>query len=384
MNPAYKSDKPGKAPDGMSLVPVYADTPVEGTAEMPAGAFQVDPNKQQLIGVRYDTVQLSANSRGIRAVGKIAVDDTRIAQVHTKIEGWVETVFVDFVGKFVRKGDPLLTIYSPEMLATQQEFLLALKARETMKSSREPEIPTQLDSLVESARRRLELWDLSAAQIDRIEESRTPTKTVTVYSPATGYVTERNVFPNSKVDSAMNLYTIVDLSRVWVVADVFEYEIENVGPGRRAIVRLPYSPDRTFRAQVNYIQPQVDPMTRTLKVRLDAENPGLLLKPDMAVDVEFQLGAATILTIPSEALLDSGERKTVFVDLGGGFLEPRDIEVGQRIADRIEVRKGLQAGERIVSSGTFLIDSESRLRAARAVPQQGQPAQEPATEHKHD
>ena len=385
MNPAYKSDKPGAAPDGMKLVAVYADSvAAEEKPAMPAGAFQVDPKKQQLIGVRYDTVQLSANSRGIRAVGKIAVDDTRIAQVHTKIEGWIDTVFVDFVGKFVRKGDPLLTIYSPEMLATQQEFLLALKARETMKSSREPEIPNQMESLVESARRRLELWDLSAAQIDRIEETRTPARTITVYSPATGYVTERNVFPNSKVDSTMNLYTIVDLSRVWVVADVFEYEMKDVGPGRRAIVRLPYSPDRTFRAQVNYIQPQVDPMTRTLKVRLDAENPGLLLKPNMAVDVEFQLGTAMILTIPSEALLDSGGRKTVFVDLGGGYLEPRDIEIGQRIADRIEVRKGLEAGERIVSSGTFLIDSESRLRAARAAPQQGQPAQEPATEHKHD
>jgi Cu(I)/Ag(I) efflux system membrane fusion protein len=374
----------------MQLEPVYAgDSPREEPPSMPAGAFQVSVDKQQLIGVKYDTVRLSQDTQNIRAVGKIAQDETRIAHVHTRVEGWVDKVYVDFVGKFVNKGDPLLTIYSPEMLATQEEFLLALRARETMKSSREPDVAGQMERLAASARRRLELLDLSAAQIDRLEESRTPIKTITVYSPATGYVTERNALPNAKIDPAEALYTIVDLSRVWIIADVFEYEMKSIGPGKTGVVSLPYSPDRTFSARVTFVQPQVDPMTRTLKVRLETANPGLLLKPDMAVDVEFQFKSGAMVTIPSEALLDSGERKTVFVDLGGGYLEPRNVGIGRRIADRIEILNGLQPGERIVSSGTFLIDSESRLRAAGVAHQHGEPAGKQASppapaEHKHD
>jgi membrane fusion protein, copper/silver efflux system len=370
-----------RVPAPVSLV---EHTAADDVPPVSSEAFQVDSRKQQLIGVRFDTVQQTANTRTIRAVGKVAMDDTRIAQVHTKIEGWINKVYVDFVGKFVRTGEPLLTIYSPEMLASQQEFLLALKARETMNDSRDSEVRGQMENLVEAARRRLELWDLSASQIDRIQESRTPIQAITLYSPASGYVTEHNAFPNAKIDSNMNLYTIVDLSRVWVVADVFEFEMTTIGPGSRATVSLPYSPGRRFRARVGYIQPSVDPMTRTLKIRLDAENPGLLLKPEMAVDVEFQLGAVTMLTIPSEALLDSGERKTVFVDLGGGYLEPRDIEIGARVGDRIEIRKGLAVGERVVSSGTFLIDSESRLRKSGASHQHNQPSHAPAKEHTHD
>jgi RND family efflux transporter MFP subunit len=339
--------------------------------------------------VKYDTVRLSQERQNIRAVGKIAQDETRIAHVHTRVEGWVDKVYVDFVGKFVNKGDPLLTIYSPEMLATQEEFLLALRARETMKSSREPDVASQMERLAASARRRLELLDLSAAQIERLEESRMPIQTITVYSPATGYVSERNALPNAKIDPAEALYTIVDLSRVWIIADVFEYEMKSIGPGKNAVVSLPYSPDRTFSARVTFVQPQVDPMTRTLKVRLETANPGLLMKPDMAVDVEFQLKSGAMITIPSEALLDSGERKTVFVDLGGGYLEPRNVEIGRRLADRIEILDGLQPGERIVSSGTFLIDSESRLRAAGVAHQHGAPAEKQApppapAEHKHD
>jgi RND family efflux transporter MFP subunit len=394
MHPSYRSDKPGIAPDcGMRLEPVYESD----AANVPPDSVHIPAEKQQLIGVTYGTAEKASAAGVIRAVGKIAADETRISQVHSKIEGWIEEVNVDFVGKFVRRGDPLLTIYSPEMLASQQEFLLALEARETMRSSRTEGVADQMQSLVEASRRRLELWDLSGAQIDQAAASRQPVKTITLYSPATGYVTERNAFPGRKIDSNTALYTIVDLSRVWVMADIFEYEMGSIRPGQFALVKPPYLPGMAFRARVDYIQPQVDSMIRTLKARLNAENPGLHLKPDMAVDVEFQTHTGAVLSVPSEAVLDSGERKTVFVDLGGGYLQARQVETGRRIGDRIEITRGLTAGERIVTSGVFLIDSESRLKSAAAhrhapAPEGGAkqgpaPARgtaKPAGEHKHD
>lgn len=362
-DPNYTSDKPGINPEtGNELEPVYADD----TSSMPMGTIKISPEKQQLIGVQYGVAESSAGVHTFRAVGKVAFDETKIARVHTRIDGWVDKVFVDFIGKLVEKGQPLLTIYSPELLASQQEFLLAMRGKDIMKSSTLDGTLAQSESLVAAARKRLELWELSDSQIDEIARTGKPITYVTLYAPISGYVIGRNAFPKQRVTPETELYTIVDLNKVWIMADVFEYEAPMVRMGQPARVTLSYIPGKSFSASVNYIQPQVDPMTRTLKVRLEAENPGLLLKPDMYADVEFRVVMPRRVTVPAEAVLDSGIRKTVFVDRGNGFLEPRQVEIGERIGDRVEIRKGLQAGERIVISGNFLIDSESQLKSAAA------------------
>ncbi len=361
MHPAYKSDKPGIAPDcGMTLEPVYEDG--GGAEESHDGQLKISTDKQQLIGVTYGQAELATSSSSFRAVGKVAIDETRVARVHPKIEGWIEQVFADFMGAPVEKGQRLLTIYSPEMLGAEQDYLLALQARNILKSSPLPEAAENSDSLIRASRTRLELWDLSASQIDAIEKTGKTERTITLYAPAGGFVIARNAFPSQKVGPDTELYAISDLSRVWVMADVFESDAANVRIGQSAMIQASYGGGRAFAARVSFIQPQVDPATRTLKVRLEASNPGFQLKPDMFVDVQFQVASQRKLTVPAEAVLDAGARKTVFIDRGKGYLEPREVEIGERLGDRIEIVKGLQPGEQIVTSGNFLIDSESQLK----------------------
>lgn len=369
MHPAYTSDRPGVAPDcGMQLEPVYAD---QGTHDSqpaavppPAGTIRITPERQQLIGVKFATVEPGGTSRAIRTVGKVTFDETRVAHVHTRIEGWIEKVLVDFTGDVVRAGQPMLTVYSPEMLASQQELLLARRARDLMKANPLASAAEHGESLFDAARRRLQLWDLSDDQIQQVLDTGQPIRSITVRAPAGGFVTERKAFPNQKVTPDSDLYTITDLSRIWIMADVFESDITSITVGVPAYVIFPKGGPPSIAATVNYIQPQVDPMTRTLKVRLDANNPGLRMKPDMFVNVEFGVTTAAHLTVPAEAILDTGDRQTVFVDLGNGYLEPRQVVVGDRFGDRVAVVRGLSAGERVVSSGTFLIDSESQLKSA--------------------
>jgi RND family efflux transporter MFP subunit len=371
MHPAYKSDKPGIAPDcGMKLVPVYEGgeagpaAPVDEAASLPMGTFKVSPEKQQLIGVSYGQVESGAGVRTFRAVGKVAFDETRMARVHARVEGWIDQVLVDFTGQLVTKGQRLLTLYSPEMLATQQEYLLALKSKDMLKNSTLGDAVQQSNSLIAASRKRLELWDLSDAQIEEVARTGKPVTNITLNAPISGYVIARNAFPKQRITPETELYNIVDLSRIWIMADVFENEAPMIRLNQQASVSLANSRGKSFRAKVNYIQPQVDPLTRTLKVRLEAENPEMLLKPDMYADVEFRVAMPRRITVPSEAVLNSGERKTVFVDRGNGYIEPRDVEIGERIGDRLEIIKGLKPGERIVISGNFLIDSESQLKAA--------------------
>jgi Cu(I)/Ag(I) efflux system membrane fusion protein len=372
MHPAYKSDKPGVAPDcGMTLEPVYADggaaiAPVHTNdiSTMEVGSVQITPEKQQLIGVKYEQVQFGGGSRTIRAVGKVAIDETRIGHVHTKLEGWIDKVFVDFTGDLVKKGQPLLTIYSPDMLASQRELLLAAKAKTIMRDSALPSGFDQSESLLQATRRRLELWDLSEAQIDQVLKTGEPIKNITVYSPMTGYITDRKAFPQLKVMPDTDLYTIVDLSHVWIMADVFEYEAANIHLGQAARVTIQALPRKVFNARIDYLQPQVDPMTRTLKVRLNMDNPGVLLKPEMYADVEFIVNIPAKLTVPADAVLNAGDRKTVFIDRGNGYFEPRQVKTGESEGDRIQILSGLSGGERVVTSGNFLIDSESQMKAA--------------------
>ena len=381
MHPAYKSDRPGVAPDcGMKLEPVYEGDPA--TDPTKAGLLKVSAEKQQLIGVEYGTVELASSSSSFQAVGKVTQDETRVVRIHSKVEGWIEQVHADFTGARVEKGQPLLTIYSPEMLATQQEYLLALQAREILKVSSLKEAGENSDSLIRAASTRLELWDFGRAQIDELQKTKKPQRAITLFAPASGYVIARNAFPGQKVTPDTELYALVDLSRIWVLADVFESDAANVRVGQSAVIGLPYQRGKGLVARVSYIQPQVDPATRTLKVRLEAPNPGLQFKPDMFVEVQFQLTSQRKVSVPAEAVLDAGIRKTVFVDRGNGYLEPRRVETGERMGDRIEILKGLKPGERIVTSGNFLIDSESQLKQPAAASAE-HPSVQPGAHH-HD
>ena len=374
MHPAYKSDKPGIAPDcGMTLVPVYADDSTaalpatanaDATSSLPMGTIKISPQKQQLIGVKYGLPSIGSSIKTIRAVGKIAPDEQRIAHVHTRVEGWIDKVFVDFTGKVVEKDQPLLTLYSPDLLSTQEEFLLAIKGQDLMKASTLRGALAQSDSLLAATRRRLILFDLTDDQIDEIARTGKPVTNITVYSPASGYVTARNAFPKQRITPDTELYTITDLSRVWIMADVFEAEASLVRLNQPVNITSSYGPASVLKGRVDYIQPQVDPTTRTLKIRIDAENPRMTLRPDMFVEVNFSITLPQQVTVPADAVLDSGLKKTVFVDRGNGYLEPRDVETGERLGDRIEILRGLKPDERIVISGTFLIDSESQMKSA--------------------
>ena len=361
--PDYKSGKPGINPaTGNDLAPVYENDP----ASMPMGTIRVSPEKQQLIGVKFGEVTAGPGVHSFRASGQVAMDETRLTKVQTRLDGWIEQVFIDFTGKFVKKGQPLLTLYSPEMLASQREYLLALRGKEIMKGSPLHDSEQQSDSLIEASRKRLELYLFSDAQIEEITRTQKPITHITIYSPASGYVMMRNAFPKQRITSDTELYTIADLSRVWIMADVFENEAAQVHVGMPVKMSLAYAGGLKINGHVNYIQPQVDPMTRTLKVRIEADNPNLTLKPDMFLDVEFSVATAERMTVPAEAVLDTGLKRTVFVDRGNGYLEPREVETGERLGDRVEIMKGLTPRERVVISGNFLIDSESQLKSSAA------------------
>jgi membrane fusion protein, copper/silver efflux system len=364
MHPWYKSDKPGIAPDcGMKLEPVYAGeaAPTSEAAAPSPDMMLIAQDKQQLIGLKYGQAEWMTEGQPIHASGRVAVDETRVSRVHSKVEGWIEHVSADFTGQMVQKGQPLLTLYSPEMLASQQELLLALKARTLMSHSSLAEAAGNSESLVEAARRRLELWDLKGEQIAEVERTGKPVKSIPLYSPASGFLTARNAFPGQKIMPETELYAITDLSRVWVMADVSESDAPQVRMGQSARITLPGGAALT--ARVAYLQPQIDPTTRTLKVRLDVANGAMRLRPDEFVEVGMQIGAARRLMVPADAVLDSGTAKTIFLDKGNGYFEPRQVETGQRIGDRVEIVKGLTAEERIVTSGAFLLNSESQMKA---------------------
>src|SRR5215831_9273540 len=365
MHPAYKSDKPGKAPDcGMDLVPVYEAGAGEAAADLPEGAFQISPEKQQLIGVQYGEVAYKPVFKTLRTVGRLTYDETKIVRIHTKVEGWIEKVYVDFTGKEVKKGQPLISIYSPELLQTQQEYLLALKGRDELSESPFREAAAGSESLLQAARKRLELWDVSDEQINELEKTGKPTKTLTLYAPTDGFVMTRNSFPKQRVTPETELYTIADLSTIWVIADVYEYEAPEIKTGQAADVTLAYYPGRVFRGRVDYIYPQFDATTRTLKVRIEVPNSNLALRPDMYANAELKIDYGRRLVAPQEAVLDSGFEQLVFVAHEGGYFESRKIRLGPKVDNNFIVLGGLKAGEKIVTSANFLIDSESRLKSA--------------------
>lgn len=371
MHPSYRSDKPGTAPDcGMTLAPRYADE-IEAMSAMVPGTVMLSSEKQQLIGVRTTAVRRDRLTRTIRTVGRVAIDETRLSRVHTKVEGWVEEVYGDFTGKLVRKGQPLFTLYSPELVSTQEEYLIARRGQAALRNSTYANVSESSEALLRAARQRLRLWDITEEQIQRLEETGKVQRTLTIHSPATGFIHRLDIFPQTFVKPDTVLYEIVDLSRVWVHADLYEFEAPYVRLGQPAIMRLSYAPGKEYRGRVTYIYPTVDPQTRTTKVRLEFRNPGFQLKPDMYADVELRVDYGKHVVIPSEAILDSGVRKIVYVVQDGGRFEPREVETGPAFDGQTAILRGLEPGETIVTSGNFLLDSESKLKAtATAAPMQ--------------
>lgn len=355
MHPAYKSDKPGTAPDcGMALVPVY-----EGGGTAPKSEVSGYSNvnlplqRQQLIGVQTGTAEIRTLGRSVRAVGRVTVDETRLYKITTKFDGYIEKLYVNYTGREVVKGQPLFSVYSPDLLATQQEYLLALRAAR------------QSPSLLESARRRLQLWDISPAQIRELERTGTPRKSLTMYSPANGYVINKTAIEGARVTGGEPQFEIADLDRVWVLADVYESEVSIVRLGSTATMTLSYIPGRTWTGKVTFIAPTVDPMTRTVKVRIELDNRDRTLKPEMFASVVIQEPARQVVAVPDSAVLRTGTRSIVFIVNGEAF-EPREVTLGSKSGDLYEVRSGLKGGEKVVTQANFLIDSESRLKAALA------------------
>lgn len=289
---------------------------------------------------------------------------TMIARVYPKISGWIDQVYVDFTGKAVKQGQPLLSLYSPDLVTAQQELITARKARDTLGAGQFTDAGRSSLALYESARQRLLLWDIGEAQIRQILKAGTPSKSLALASPAGGFVLTRNAYPGQRVTPETELYSIADLSIIWVLADVYEYELPMIQLGQTGIMSLPYFPGKTFTGKITYIYPELDPTTRTLKVRLECPNPDLHLKPDMYANVEFTIDYGKKLTIAQQAVLDSGTEQVVFVALEGGYFEPRRITLGRRVGDHFIVLDGLRPGERVVTSATFLIDCESQLKSA--------------------
>jgi multidrug efflux pump subunit AcrA (membrane-fusion protein) len=364
MHPAYKADKPGIAPDcGMQLVPKYADEQAS-LAKMPVGTVMIPPEKQQLIGVRTGKVERRSLVRTIHTTAQITADETKIAHIHVKVSGWIDKVYVDYVGQLVKKGQPLFTLYSPDLVATQDEYLIARRGQASLGNSPFPEVSDGSNSLFRAARDRLKLWDISDEQIKKLDETGEVTKNLTFYSPTTGFVTDRKAFPQTSVTSDTELYTISDLSTIWANADVYEYEVPYIRLGQPVELQLSYYPGRTWHGKVSYIYPVVDAQSHTVKVRIELPNAELELKPQMFADAQLKVDYGSKVVVPAEAVLDSGNEQIVFVVHDGGMFEPRRITMGPQFDNLIVVLSGLKPGEQIVVSGNFLIDSESRLKSA--------------------
>jgi Cu(I)/Ag(I) efflux system membrane fusion protein len=327
------------------------------------GIVTIPPERLQTIGVKYEQVTRRPLEKLIRTVGRVAVDERRLAKVTIKFHGWIEQLFVSATGDHVKKGQKLFAIYSPDLVATQEEYLLALQSRKQLGDSKIPEVATGSKDLLEATRHRLHLWDIGEEHIRELERTRRVTKTLPLHSPISGTVISKSILQGAHVEPGEELYTIADLSRVWILADIYEYELPFVKVGQKATVSLSYDPGTPLTARVGFIYPTLDPKTRTAKMRFELDNPDEKLKPDMYANVEFRVDLGTKLAIPQEAIIESGQKQVVFLHQGGGKLEARVIKTGIKTGEWCEVLDGLQGGEHIVTSANFLIDSESRLKS---------------------
>lgn len=384
MNPAHTSDEPGLAPCGMKMEPVYADAagdskPADGGAVLP-GTVQVSPAKQQLIGVQTGVVVRKELETTLRLLGNVAADETRIYRINATVDGWITQTLPIATGDRVTNGQTLAAFYSPEFLSAGQALLFALNSQDRIhntggESAVQQNQISQFNLNLQQYRDSLRNLGMSEAQIGDMMRSRKFAQHVNVVSPADGFVTARNVSEGLRFEKGTEFFRITDLSRVWILADVFERDARLVPPGATVRVSLPRQ-NKDFSATVSQALPQFDATTRTLKLRLEADNPEFALKPDMFVDVEVVVSLAESLVVPATAVLEAGLRQTVFVDRGQGFFAPRVVVTGERSGEEVQILQGLMAGERIVVSGNFLLDSESRMKLA-AAGVHGAPTQDP-------
>jgi Cu(I)/Ag(I) efflux system membrane fusion protein len=327
-------------------------------------AIRLDAEQQRLAGVTYGTAERRALEKVIRTVGRVDVDERKLTAVTLKVGGYIEDLFADYTGKLVRKGEPLFTIYSPDLVSAEQEYLTARDARAALAQTKMPQAAESAASLLRASRERLRLWGLSEPQIRAVEEAGKPSLHRTIASPASGVILEKMIIAGQRVEAGAMLYRIADLSTIWVYGDVYEYELPFVKVGQPASIRLASSPNRVFAACVASIHPTLDAKTRTVKVRFELDNRDLFLKPEMYGSVELRVPRGERLVVPTTAVLDSGRRQLVFVASGDGRLTPREVELGERADDYVEILRGLEAGERVVTSANFLVDSESQLQGA--------------------
>jgi Cu(I)/Ag(I) efflux system membrane fusion protein/cobalt-zinc-cadmium efflux system membrane fusion protein len=349
------------------------------SAETPLSPIQLSPERLQSIGVKFGVVQRKDLKDTIRTTGTVAIDERRVSYVQTRISGHIEKVFADATYQYVRKGQPLFTIHSPELVAAEREYLLAKQNAQNLSQSTVPGVATGVASLVESSRERLAQWDIPQQEIARLETTGQVEETLEIHSPVSGYITERNALPNLMVQPDTRLYTVADLSTVWVLAQVFQNDLGRIKVGSSASLTVDSYPGRVFQGKVDFIYPDVDMTTRTARARLVFSNSQLTLSPGMFVNVSVDVNLGKQLAIPVSGVLQSGTRQIVFVDRGSGYLEPREVQLGPQAGEEYIVLKGLRAGERIVTSANFLIDSESQLQAAigsYAAPPSGAPATE--------
>lgn len=351
MHPSVQQASPGKCPIcGMELTPVTRQ-------DLATGTIVVDEVRRQQIGVTTAPAERRALTRHIRAVGRVAVDESRLTDVNLRMSGWVQELYVDETGQHVKKGQTLFTLYSPELYAAEQEYLTAVRRTREEGSQ-------ALVELGRASEKRLRLLGMSTSQIRQLSRGGEAWEYVPVPSPATGYVIDKEIVEGGRVEAGMRVYRIADLTRVWIDADVFESDLPFVEVGQPVRVELPYDPGETFAGHVDYVYPTLASATRTARIRVALSNPGLTFKPNMYTNVELAVDLGERLAIPDSAVIYTGPRRLVFIDLGQGRLRPQEIEVGVHAEGYLEVKRGLEPGDRVVTSGNFLIAAESRIRSA--------------------
>lgn len=374
MHPTVVSDRPGDCPIcGMKLVPIEEETsspPTSATSDQPASdvpgqaIISITPQSRQTMGLELGTVEKRVLAREVHTSARIVADETRLHHVTVKVDGWVNELYASITGQSVKQGEPLLTIYSPDLLSAQQEYITALKTREKTEASSSADAREGAADLVMAARRRLELWDVSVEQIAQLERTLEVEKYVTLSAPMSGVIIERNISAGHNLMAGEVLMTIADLTRVWGDADIYQSDLPYIKVGMPLEMSLPYWPDKTFKGTVIFVSPTLDPMTRTLHARLEIPNPALLLRPGMYGDATLSYSLGEKLAVPAEAVMFSGKQTYAFRDGGDGHLIPTRIRVGLRADGWYEVLDGLTEGDRIVVSANFLVDSESSLKAA--------------------
>jgi len=375
--PAFAQDSSGHATQSSAAALPAKARVVESAQDVPQ--VEISPEQQKLIGVKTVKVALRPLQKVIRTVGRIEADEGRQATINSKVEGWIEKLYVETTGSHVQKGQPLAEIYSPELVATQQEFLTALKwkkelaaAKIEIKQGGSPELSLMLtkdaEAILMASRQRLLLWDVSEGQIKSIEESGKTIRTLTLYSPASGFITQKMAVAGMKVMPGEKLFDVADLSKLWVIADIYEAELALIKVGDKAAITLAYLPGREISSQIDYIYPSITAETRAVKVRLKLSNHNNQLKPQMFTNVEIKINLGKKLMIPESAVIDTGKSMVSYVDLGNGAFEPREIKAGLRTDGYIEVLRGLMPGEKVVSAANFLVDSEAQMKGIKPLP----------------